>query len=45
MTKPLAARDHAGTLRISWDDRATDAQAEIRGKIDGQTLAATRIAP
>jgi pimeloyl-ACP methyl ester carboxylesterase len=41
----LAARDHAGTLRISWDDRATDAQAEIRGKIDGQTLAATRIAP
>jgi hypothetical protein len=36
---------HSGSLAISWDDRANDAQAEIHGHIDGLAVAASRIAP
>ncbi|MGD0864122.1 MAG: alpha/beta fold hydrolase [Rhizomicrobium sp.] len=41
----FAAPGHAGTLRIVWNDRQTDAQAALHGQIDGQEVAATRIAP
>jgi pimeloyl-ACP methyl ester carboxylesterase len=41
----LKADKHSGTLQISWNDRETDAQAAITGKIDDQTVAASRIAP
>jgi pimeloyl-ACP methyl ester carboxylesterase len=41
----LSATGHTGTLTLSWNDRQTNAQAHIRGKIDGQSVAATRIAP
>jgi hypothetical protein len=41
----FTAGDHRGRLDISWNDRESDAQARIGGKIDGQTVAASRIAP
>ena len=41
----LAADGHGGTLAISWNDRQTNAQAVIRGQIDGKAVFATRIAP
>jgi pimeloyl-ACP methyl ester carboxylesterase len=41
----LAAHDHSGRLRISWDDRKSNAEAAISGQIDGQTVVASRIAP
>ncbi|HTT84276.1 MAG TPA: alpha/beta hydrolase [Rhizomicrobium sp.] len=41
----LAAPNHEGHVRISWNDRQTDAEASIRGEIDGQTVVASRIAP
>jgi pimeloyl-ACP methyl ester carboxylesterase len=36
---------HNGALVIAWNDRDIDAQAEIRGKIDGRKVIAARIAP
>lgn len=36
---------HKGVLTISWNDRQTNAQATIRGQIDGKSIVATRIAP
>jgi hypothetical protein len=39
------AERHDGTLAISWNDRDIDAQAKIRGKIDGRDVVASRIAP
>jgi hypothetical protein len=41
----LAAQNHTGQVRISWNDRQTDAEASIRGAIDGQAVVASRIAP
>ena len=41
----LAAPGHTGTLTLDWDDRATSALARIAGQIDGQVIAATRLAP
>jgi pimeloyl-ACP methyl ester carboxylesterase len=41
----LSATGHAGHVRMVWDDRQTDAEVSIDGKIDGQTVTASRIAP
>jgi hypothetical protein len=32
-------------MTIAWNDRQTDAQASLSGKIDGLTLEAERLAP
>lgn len=39
------ATGHSGTLKISWNDKQSDAQAIITGNIDRETVAASRIAP
>jgi pimeloyl-ACP methyl ester carboxylesterase len=44
-TVSIAAIGHSGRLTLSWNDRQTDAQANIHGQIDGQRVAATRLAP
>ncbi|HEX3810469.1 MAG TPA: alpha/beta fold hydrolase [Rhizomicrobium sp.] len=41
----LATTGHTGKLKISWNDRQTNARAAITGQIDGQSVAAARIAP
>jgi hypothetical protein len=41
----IVAPHHSGHLHISWNDRQTNAQARLDGRIDGQKVAASRTAP
>jgi pimeloyl-ACP methyl ester carboxylesterase len=41
----FVASGHTGNVSIAWNDQQTEAIATLTGVIDGDTLAATRIAP
>lgn len=41
----FSAAGHSGTLKVTWNDRETDALAKLAGQVDGAALEAERIAP
>jgi pimeloyl-ACP methyl ester carboxylesterase len=41
----FVASGHSGSVHVDWNDRQTEAMAQIRGTIDGDRLVASRLAP
>jgi hypothetical protein len=41
----FTAAGHTGAMQLNWNDRQTEAIAQLTGTVDGQTLVAQQLAP